>query len=273
MAVQTVDLSSAAPPVSAAPSPPGPGERVRSGASALDILRDEGTTAWGLIDVARLRSTPIADSLVAVVPFRRSLERAGIAPQRDFDHILLAVHPSLTLVEHHVDDARLEKFLDLAVGESDEPASRATIGGHACAKLRNKNGRGTACALAPGLLLITNNTHLDLWDRLAAADIPSPSSDEAAHFAVLDERIFHYLGFPNSLGAGEMSAIVRPDNSLRIDGRFKSEHPSIDQKTLVEKLPIPGVKVHMQQGEVSLFLEVTPEDADALVAVLKVVGG
>lgn len=272
--IPTIDLASSAPPEpSASAATPTPAKRALSGESAVDIVVAKGATSWSTIDVELLRTTPIADSLAVIMPFRRSLDRAGVSPQRDFDRMLLVTHPMMTLVEHRVPDAQLERFLDLAVQESDEPASRETIGGHACAKLKNKNGRGTVCPLAPGLLLITNNTNLSLWERLASASLPAPPAGEVMHIEVLDGRPFRYLKVPNSLGKGQLTVALRPDQSLRIDARFESEHPSIDEQTIVDNLPLPDMRVSMEQGAVRVFLEVTPDDADALVAILKVIGG
>lgn len=110
-------------------------------------------------------------------------------------------------------------------------------------------------------------------ERLAAATIPAPPNGEVMHLEVVEERIFRLLNAPNSLGVGQATVALRPDKSLRFDARFASEHPSIDQQTLVENLLLPGLRVSMEQGAVRLFLEVTPDDADALVAILKVVSG
>lgn len=250
-----------------------PPRRSYDSGSALDIVLAKGARAWLAIDVERIRESPIAEAVSAVMPFRRSLDRAGVEPAKDFDRIFSAVNPSLTLIDHHVDDARLQKFFERAVAESESPASLTTLDGHVCARLRNGNGRGTACAVAPGLLMVTNSTHLDLMERLAAAELPLPPNGEVAHLEVMDARIFKYVDFPNSLGPGSVAVQLQPDLGLRFDGRFESAHPSEDQKALQDRLLLPGLDVRMTQGAVNLFLDVKPDDAAALVAVLRVVGG
>lgn len=278
-AVVEASIPTAAPSASVAPSASASTgarftQRARSGESALDIVVNKGAAAWMTIDVAKVRASPIADALAKVMPFQRSMKKAGVEPQRDFDRVLASVHPSLTLIEHHLDAMTVDRFLGHAINESDEGAKRKTVNGKPCATLKNKNGRGTACPIAEGLLMISTLTSLDLAERLAAADLPVPPDGEVAHIEVLEgDRIWKYVGFESTLGAGAISVLLQPDLGLRFDGKFASEHPSIDQKALQDHVLLPGLDVGMEQGAVKLFLDVKPDDADALVAVLKVVGG
>lgn len=272
--IPTAVESASAAPSSSASSGPRFAHRARSGESALDIVVNKGATAWMTIDVETIRASPIADALAKIMPFRRSMKKAGVEPQRDFDRVLASVHPSLTLIEHHLDAMTVDRFLGHAVNESEEGAKRKTVNGKPCATLKNKNGRGTACPIADGLLMISSLTSLDLAEKLAAADLPLPPNGEVAHIEVLDgQGIFKYVGFDNTLGAGAISVLLQPDLGLRFDGKFASEHPSIDQKAMQDHVLLPGLDVGMEQGAVKVFLDVKPDDADALVAVLKVVGG
>jgi hypothetical protein len=66
--------------------------------------------------------------------------------------------------------------------------------------------------------------------------------------------------------------LSRGDSSTTTAGGSKVQL-SQDEKALLDRLLLPGLDVRMTQGAVNLFLDVKPDDAAALVAVLRVIGG
>lgn len=237
-----------------------PAKRSLGVESALDILLERGISSWTAVDVASLRASPVADRLARSLPYSDELRRADIVALDDLDRALLVTHPSLTLVEHHVDDARVERFLTEAGGRGSEPLQK--VNGRTCARLEVwPMGVGTACALAPGLLVVTNEADAALLDRLAAASLPPPPESEVAHTEVLDSRVVGDtpFGAETSLGPGQVVVDVRPDRALRVHARFTSERAAEDQRRLSKSLAfVRELRVTSSEGEVRLFLLMTP---------------
>lgn len=244
---------------------PLPPKRSESGESALELLLERGASSWTAIDVAALRerlgrASPLLAKLAKFMPFQEGLRRADIRPSDDLDRAILVTHPSLTLVEHHVDEARVERFL----ADVDESGAERLprINGRPCARLQVwAMGVGSTCALAPGLLLVTNELDAALWDRLAASRLPPPPEGEVAHAEVLDERLIRDAPRVDetSLGPGQVVVDVPPDRTLRLHAVFTSEDPVADHAKLSKALAfIRDLRVMASEREIRFSLAMTP---------------
>ncbi len=280
----------------AAPVPAAPRTR-----DALDLaVKATDARAVTLVHVEALRGHPLAPQLAAWFPFRSALEKAGIDVTTDIDRVLLAGRDprewvGVTVFEHHIPQAKLEKFATAALESSDPPGERLNEGSMTGVRVHTRaEYRGRQEALAGDIWLPTATLIVVFPPNrpgasafIGSGGLPLPTKSEGASSWVLEPHDAFANGrvtIPDTISRVDGWLFPRPAGSVHIElrGRSTDEYQAksdarkltgeIDQATSVKIGPlvvrvfqVPPLRA--EGSEVVGEIDVTRSQLEQLLAV------
>lgn len=230
-----VATAAPAPP----PAPPPPAQR-----DALDVaVAMVGARAGALVHVESWRDHPTLPRVLGAMPFRAALERAGIDLVRDVDRALVAgpdprAWQGVAVYEHHIDRARLDRFLVEAAQESSPPGEVLRQGDmtgvRVSLRVRGQRGgtertfTGDVWLVTPTLLVAVPPRTPGVERFARSAGLPLPVKGEGGSGWALEPHALlanPHVRLPETLSRADAWAFPTPGGGVRAELRARSSSP------------------------------------------------
>jgi hypothetical protein len=230
----------AQPPADAPAPPPAPPPQ----RDALDLaVALVGARAGALVHVESWRDHPSLPRILGAMPFRGALERAGIDLAKDVDRVLVAgpdprVWGGVAVYEHHIDRARLDRFLVEAAKESSPPGEalrdgamtgvRVSIRTHGKRAGDERTFTGDVWLATPTLLVAVPPSTTGVARFARSGGLPLQAKGEGVHGWALEPHDLlanRHVSIPETLSRADAWAFPTPGGGVRAELRARSTSP------------------------------------------------
>ncbi|MEM6791775.1 MAG: hypothetical protein AAF715_29925 [Myxococcota bacterium] len=239
-----------------APPPPPPDADVRAVAAT-------GAQIEGRLEVARLRSHPLAPQLMAqAVTETRVLVGTGIEPLEDIDRVFFAAKSArdpervMVVVEHHVPADRRDEVMAALVAQGEEGSKALEGEPYPAVQVRYEGKQSLVLAVSPTVLVVTSPALREAARSLKdVSGLPAIEGEEALRVAIdqpkqtLDNPRAE-VPIPGSISKADATLTFRDDGDadLHVEGQStdaaRAEEDAaqltktIDEKTSVKAGPV-----------------------------------
>lgn len=219
------------------PAPPAP-EVPRTRDALQRAVQLVHARAGVLIHVASWRGHPLGGQVIASMPLRGAMESAGIDPMNDVDRLLLCGPDArewtgVAVYEHHMDRAKLDRFLLEAMRDSQPPGEALREGSmtgarvHVPLRLRGQQQTvgGDIWMPTPNLIVVVPPRTPGVSTFIQSGGLPLPVKDEGGSaWTERPSEVFanNKVDIPPTLSRADGWAFPRPGGAARAEVRARS---------------------------------------------------